>query len=191
MKVIKGFEELLAAMQPEQLEGLLATMQQELEKKKQESKDKAFPFPQYEERLEKAQAEMGELLKAFIDEGAVAASIVMSCTAFDGKGTSVGLCIYNTLDDLNEDGLSAALDVFINPRRIAILKLLIPANMTASEISKKTGLVGGQLYHHLECLINANLIEKRGDTYRTKGDTQALLCGLSAAVGGMNIAKPI
>ncbi|MCL2373430.1 MAG: winged helix-turn-helix domain-containing protein, partial [Defluviitaleaceae bacterium] len=149
----------------------------------------SFPFSKYEAELDKAQDEMGKVLKSFVAEGAVAASVLVSSTAYDKNGVGASLCVFHTLDDLVEDGLSAALDPFTNPRRITILKLLIPQGMTASEISKKTGLIGGQLYHHLSCLESADLIEKRGDTYHTKGYTQALLCGLSAAVGGMKIAN--
>jgi DNA segregation ATPase FtsK/SpoIIIE-like protein len=187
MKIIKTLEEMLANMNPDDLEGLMAAMQQELEKKKNEPKNDEFPNTQHKEQLDKAQHEMGEFLKTVIADGAAAVSVAMSCTAFDGNGTAA-VCVLHSLDDLNEDGLSAALDVFTNPRRIAVLKLLIPAGMGASEISKKTGLIGGQLYHHLACLENAGLIVKYGDTYRAKADTTALLCSLNAAVGGTKIA---
>jgi len=187
----ESIRESLPGMQPDELnknlEALAAAFVNSI-KEALPKPDETFPFSKYEAELDQAHDGMGKVLKSIVAEGAVAASTLVSCTAYDKKGVSASLCIFHTLDDLVEDGLSAALDPFTNPRRITILKLLIPQGMTASEISKKTGLIGGQLYHHLSCLESADLVEKRGDIYHTKGHTQSLLCGLSAAVGGMKIA---
>ncbi len=173
------------------LETRLEEMQKELEQLKNpkpEDKNNDL-FETHREALAEAQKSVMDVLKKMIEDGAKAAGTVISVTAFDGTGNGTGTSVFHSLDDLAEDGLAAALDVFTNPRRISILKLLIPEAMTPSEISRNTGLVGGQLYHHLSILENAGLLFKTADKYRTKGETQILLCGLHAAVGGMDIAK--
>jgi DNA-binding transcriptional ArsR family regulator len=100
-----------------------------------------------------------------------------------------GTGTFSSFDDLNEEGLSAALDAYTNPRRIAILKVLVKGEMTATEISQRTGLQSGQLYHHLSILESAKLINKTADRYKADTRVQGLLCGLYAVIGGMDIAR--
>ena len=179
----------------EELEARLAEMQRELEKLKNpvaEEKKKANPFEKYKDELAIAQKSVINIFKQMLEDGEQAVSTVLSATAFKGSsnsGNSSSTINIKIVDDINEDGMAAALDIFTNPRRIAVLKLLISKELTPSEISQQTGLVGGQLYHHLSILENAGLIEKSSDKYRTKGEAQTLLCGLYAIVGGMDIAK--
>ena len=105
------------------------------------------------------------------------------------NGTSISSTCIESIDNISEEGISAALEVFTNPRRIAILKVLMGQRLTATEITQKTGLVGGQLYHHLSNLDNAGLIIKEDEKYRAHPDAPALLIGLYATLGGMKIAR--
>ena len=106
-----------------------------------------------------------------------------------GSGTGT----FSSFDEFPEESIAAALDVFTNPRRITILKVLISgiqnAEMTATEISQRTGLQSGQLYHHLSILESAKLIIKTAEKYKADNRTQGLLCGLFAVIGGMDIAR--
>ena len=100
-----------------------------------------------------------------------------------------GTGTFSSFDDLNEEGLAAALDVFTNPRRISILKVLAKGNMSASEIAQSTGLKSGQLHHHLSILESAKLICKNADKYEADSRIQGLLYGLFAVAGGMEITR--
>lgn len=178
---ITELEEKLGLLQKE-----LNLLKGETEKPLQEERD---PFREFKDRLEEAQKEVLLIEKEMVEAGVEAVSTTIGVSKFNGEGTGIGTSVFGSLNDLDEDRMAAALDVFTNPRRITILKLLIPEALTASEISQRTGLVGGQLYHHLTCLENAKLIEKERDRYRTVGSTQTLLCGLYAAIGGMEISR--
>ena len=109
----------------------------------------------------------------------------------DRSGTHANTACIHDIDSVNEEGIAAACEVFTNPRRIAVLKVLFKESLlTASEIGQRTGLVGGQLYHHLSALEAAELIRKVGDKYETDSAVLGLLCAIEATVGGMKIAKP-
>ena len=105
------------------------------------------------------------------------------------SGTTMSSSCIDSFDEISEEGLSAALEVFTNPRRINILKVLMSQPLTATEITQKTGLVGGQLYHHLSNLENAGLIIKENEKYRNHPDAPKFLICLYAALGGMKIAR--
>ncbi len=47
-----------------------------------------------------------------------------------------------------------------NLYRLKILSLLTKESRSANEISESPNIEGGQLYHHLEYLLNAHYIEK-------------------------------
>ncbi|MCL1786426.1 MAG: winged helix-turn-helix domain-containing protein [Defluviitaleaceae bacterium] len=178
-----------------ELEAQLAHMQQELEKMKQTQDQppaKPDPFTIYQPQLEKAQAEIQDIFKDMgKNHGTVLASTVVGIAyTRGGFAGNVGTCVCHTVDEIPEEALATALDVFSNPRRITVLKALMRQPLTGSEISQKTGLVGGQLYHHLSILENAGLIHKNGDRYEILDSAQLLLGGLYAAVGGMDMARP-
>jgi len=179
-----------------ELEEKLALMQKELEVMKENEANKqpsvsAVVHEKYKERWRKNQDEVMDMLKDMINEGVGAASVVITITKFvpDSINSGIGLVTMDSLEDISEDKISTALDVFTNPRRIALLKLLIIKTLTASEIARETGLAGGQLYHHLSILENAKLIERNGDKYSTNGRAQTLLCGLNSALGGMDMTR--
>ena len=104
------------------------------------------------------------------------------------KGAKTFIC--TSLDDIDEDEMVSALEPFANPRRIKLLKVLMERTLPANEISQATGLVGGQLYHHLQNLESAKLIEKTGDRYKATVKAHIILCSFSAAMttGGIIIA---
>ena len=52
-----------------------------------------------------------------------------------------------------------AMGVFSNENRVRILQALLKGARTSSELSRETGLEGGQLYHHLKELMLAGYVE--------------------------------
>ena len=133
-----------------------------------------------------------EKMKKIFEETNIlaAAACISKSVTLHNNGTSINSACIESFDEIDEEGLSAAAEVFTNPRRIAILKVLIAhQDLTATEITQKTGLVGGQLYHHLSNLENAGLIVKQNEKYKVYTNTQGILISLYAVLGGMNIAK--
>jgi len=183
----------MATTKISELEEKLILMQKELEAlKDKEAKEatNSTTYDKFKEKMEVAQNEVMAVLKEVVEtEKVVAAGACISHIKIKGESTNVGWFSLSSFDAIDEDSIATALDVFTNPRRITLIKLLIHKELSASEITKETGLAGGQLYHHLSCLESARLILKDGDKYRTRGEAQSLLIGLHAAVGGMSIAK--
>jgi len=130
---------------------------------------------------------MGKML--IDNDGIKALTAILIATKFDKLSKVISTCVCASLDDINEDGLSAALEPFTNPRRVKLLKVLIEKDLPANEISQTTGLVGGQLYHHLQNLESAGLIEKLADRYRATDSAKSVLCAVYTAIGGMRIAQ--
>jgi DNA-binding transcriptional ArsR family regulator len=182
-----------------ELEEQLALMQKEIERLKQENNAPAVPsqsvWDKHKDKLESAQKNMfNEYGKILHEENIHSITTYISVGKFPDTGKIEMLCsgtgMFSSLDDLNEEGLAAALDVYTNPRRIAILKVLVKAEMmSATEISQRTGLQSGQLYHHLSILESAGLIIKTAEKYKADKRTQGILCGLFAVIGGMDIAR--
>ena len=75
------------------------------------------------------------------------------------------------------------LSPFSSEQRILILKTLIKGDRSSSELSRETGLEGGQLYHHLKELALAEYIEpkERGIYSLTEKGQMALLTVLAMA----------
>lgn len=91
---------------------------------------------------------------------------------------------YKTIKELPENDISQMLEPFSNPRRITIMKELFNLSLRANELSTKTGLVGGQLYHHISFLEKSNIILRTGDEYTlTSKGIQILL--MLASVSGL------
>ena len=130
---------------------------------------------------------MGNMLNDNDDIKALTA--ISNATKFDKLLKVITTCVFTSLDDVDEDGLSAALEPFTNPRRVKLLKVLIEKDLPSNEISQTTGLVGGQLYHHLQNLESAGLIEKLADRYRATDSAKSVLCAVYTAIGGMRIAQ--
>lgn len=51
---------------------------------------------------------------------------------------------------------------FSNENRVRIMQVLLEGPKTSSELSRETGLEGGQLYHHLKDLMLAGYVEAVG-----------------------------
>ena len=176
-----------------ELETQLLQMQAAIDKLKQENERasaKPDPFAVYEPQLEKAQTEIQEIFQDMSQnyDTILVSTVIGIGRARGGLVSGCGTYVCTSIDEISEEGLATALDVFSNPRRITVLKALICTSLTGSEISQKTGLVGGQLYHHLSILENAKLIRKNSDKYEILDNAQLLLGGLYAAVGGMEVA---
>ncbi len=79
--------------------------------------------------------------------------------------------------DLNPKKIATFCESLSNECRVKILKALYDGTKTSSELSKITGLEGGQLYHHLRILIQNRLISvrRRGEYQITGFGIQALL----------------
>jgi len=181
-----------------ELEMQLAAMQEEIGRLKQtgeEIKEKApDPYLIYEERIKTAQKELHDIFLEMNKEyGVLYASTSVGMAQARGVAvTGCGSTVSNDFASFPEEGIAVALDVFTHPGRINILKFLMSGDATASQISHKTGLVGGQLYHHLSILENAKFIHKHGnahDGYYIDSSAQLLLGGIYATIGGMEIAR--
>jgi len=178
-----------------ELEERLASMQKELEElKKEEKKVKGGIYEKYKDRLNKAEKEVRDIIAEMVNEGADIVSVAITAGKhYHKRINQAGLAI-TSIENIPEDGISAALDVFTNPRRIALLKSLMMCGKSANALSKETGLIGGQLYHHLSSLENAGLIGKHNHAngyveYYTNDIAYFLLNGISAVVGAMDIAR--
>jgi len=189
-----------APMDLSQLAAQLANLQKQLDALKNSPAEpgpgekghdyaKSEHFQAFKTDLAAAQKNLLDIMKTFADRERVFIATCITATSYNGQGNGTGTSYFNSLDSIDEDSLSASLEPFTNPRRIALLKVLIDRPLTVSEITHDTGLVGGQLYHHLTNLIEAGLINKKGDKYYACGQTQGLIAGLIAAIGGTKIAQ--
>ena len=127
-----------------------------------------------------------EIEKIFIENNNITAvSICISETITpNGHDKNTTTTCIKSFDEINEEALSNAVEVFTNPRRIAILKNLIEhGSLTATELNRKTGLVGGQLYHHLSNLESEQLITKENEKYKVNKGVQGMLLDLYNAFG--------
>jgi DNA-binding transcriptional ArsR family regulator len=184
-----------------EMEAQLALMQEELERMKRgdvEPAETHVPtrgiYEKYSDRIEAVRDDMFNLFGEIVHEEKIhSVTTYVSAGKNPCSGNIELLCtgtgIFSSFDDISEEGLSAALDVYTNPRRIAILKALAKSELSASEISQRTRLQGGQLYHHLSILESAKLITKTTDKYKSNPKVPGLLTGLHAVIGGMEIAR--
>ena len=180
----------------------LQKLQEEVAQLKKENQDlkengKENSEPKFNNKHSQIMDNVGKYASQEIDkilnENGVKAMAICICKAikYEGSGTNISATCIESFNDLNEEGISATAEIFTNPRRIAILKILIEENgaLTATEITQKTGLVGGQLYHHLANLENAGLIVKESEKYKAHGSAHGLLISLYAVLGGMKLAR--
>ena len=188
----------------DEIKDALKLLQEKVEKLEKENKElkgenveipkecSVDPMEKYRNELTKLENEISGLMNQICDETeykmiAMCISKVRINSRFGG--TDVSLSYSKSFDSICVEGIAAAAEVFTNPRRIEILKVLAFDDLTASEIAQKTGLVGGQLYHHLSNLENAGLISKENDKYKAAQGTYGLLTSLLAVLGRMKIAK--
>jgi sugar-specific transcriptional regulator TrmB len=180
----------------------LQKLQEEIEKLKKENQALREEKKKIEEEPDFLREYAAEL-----NESVQPVALIMKKIFAQNKIDAMAMCISNTrtgvnsdelhvttaylksIEDFNEESFSAACETFANPRRLSILKLLVKEKLTASEIGQKTGLVGGQLYHHLSSLENASLIKKDGDKYESHPVLCSMLIDMCAAFGGVPTAK--
>lgn len=178
-------------MNLQELEKQLATMQEEIARLKKEEAKPKLPAIE-EDAFQKVLDEMRSIfIEAVTGKDLILASTVIGmCSDENGKINCGQATLTSTqIQDFHEETLATAMDVFSNPRRITIIKHLISGSLSASEISQRTGLIGGQLYHHLSILENAKLIHKSAEKYSAPPSTQTMLSGLFALAGGMEFAR--
>jgi len=187
----------------DELKETLKMLQEKVEKLEKENKElksengeipkecSADPMEKYRNDLTRMENEIAGLMNQICDETEfkMIAMCISKVRINRFGGTDVSLSYSKSFDDICAEGIAAAAEVFTNPRRIEILKVLAFDDLTASEIAQKTGLVGGQLYHHLSNLENAGLISKENEKYKAAQGTYGLLTSLLAVLGRMKIAK--
>ena len=181
-----------------ELEEQVVLMQKEIERLKQNNDSPSVSshviYEKYKEQIETVRDKMfnayGEIVH-MENLSSITTYVSVGKDTRDGKIKMLctGTAIFGPLDDLNEEGLSAALDVFTNPRRISILKVLAKGDMSAPEIGQITNLKSGQLHHHLSTLESAKLIVKTADKYKVDDRVQGWLYGLFAIIGNMEITR--
>lgn len=196
-------KQVIAKMQ-EQIEAQRAQMQENFAKmheqitKLKNERESPQPPPQdnhpAQDEFFKATDRMSDIFKEAVEnhlyKPILASTVIGFCPDENGRLVGGQSTLTSTsIQNFHEEGLATAMDVFSNPRRINIIKNLMAGPLTASEITHKTGLVGGQLYHHLGILENARLIEKSAEKYSAPKSTQLMLGGLFALAGGMQFVK--
>lgn len=166
----------------EQLQANLEAMQKQIDHLKAE-----------ENKPEKSSMDVArETLAAAISDEArknkklISTSLTTVTNKYGGLVGTSSTCIEDNIDDIDEDVLAVKLEPFTNPKRIAILKALQNEDLTATDISMKTRCVGGQLYHHLNNLVNAGLIYKESDKFKI--GHQTILIALNTVICLINNA---
>lgn len=196
-------EDIFSAMGLPEIKNEMQKLQEEIEKLKRENQalkeekgqaeEKPGLLQEYAAELDEAMKPVKKLLDKIFEENkieAMATCISKIHIPERTSGTNLNTAVLKSIDDdFNEESFAAACEVFTNPRRLTILKLLIKENLTASGIGQKTGLVGGQLYHHLTNLENAGLIKKDGDIYMIMPQVCEMLIEMYTVCGMMKIAK--
>ena len=179
----------------QEIKSEIQKLQEEIKLLKNENKklkgadeaEKRFNLPEaYKAELDEAIKPVSQLIDKIFEENSIEAMVVSISKTRNGSACLKS--VLKSIDDLNEESLAAVCEVFANPRRIAILKILSWESLTASEIGQRTGLVGGQLYHHLASLEGQHFIKKSDDKYEMKTDAHIMLMELYACFGFMLVA---
>lgn len=90
---------------------------------------------------------------------AVGEPVIVSATR-DEQGGWVNTSAVRGLMKLPLDKVVFILSPFSSEQRLKILLLLHEYPKSSTDLSNATGLEGGQLYHHIEELVNAKYVEK-------------------------------
>ncbi|SHF72788.1 regulatory protein, arsR family [Caldanaerobius fijiensis DSM 17918] len=90
---------------------------------------------------------------------------------------------FKSLNEIPENEITDELEPFTNPRRIKIMKVLFNQSLQGNELSKLTGLVGGQLYHHLSILEKSDIIERNENNYSLTSKGARILFLLATIAG--------
>lgn len=188
---LNSFEELVKKVQSLELEvnKLKKIVNFESNELQHQQVDSISPlFAEQEESIQQSIDKIQESIKILLDSGNSAFSLTTGRFKRH-DGTTEGWMTAakcGTIDELPEDKISEILEPFTNPRRIKVLKELYKSKLAANELSQKTGLVGGQLYHHLSILEKGKLISKEGDLYTLKSRGARVLFLLGAVAGDIS-----
>ncbi|MBO3804150.1 MAG: helix-turn-helix transcriptional regulator [Candidatus Brockarchaeota archaeon] len=102
-------------------------------------------------------AEIGKVVKKWYD--AVKRGVIVSATR-EELGGWANASEVQSLTKLPLDRVVFLLSPFSSEQRLRILLLLLEYPKASTDLSKTTGFEGGQLYHHLEELMEAKYVEK-------------------------------
>lgn len=139
--------------------------------------------------LETAQKTYVNAITKIKDCGYAIASSIVGIDTMYSKGVSVGVYTTNQPFDFDSDKFISALEPFTNAKRLELIKVLANESLTSGEISKRTGLLGGQLYHHLSSLETAGFLDKNEEKYQMKGEAITAFMALISAVSGTELSK--
>ncbi|MGE5578938.1 MAG: ArsR/SmtB family transcription factor [Bacillota bacterium] len=84
-----------------------------------------------------------------------------------------------------DDEIVAFASAFTNPGRLKIMRAVSHGSCTAAELAEETGLVGGQLYHHLKELVHGGFVlqEERGSYVLSPKIGKPAYLGMSLLAG--------
>jgi len=127
---------------------------------------------------------MKEMLKE--KESGICMSAVFSAGGDEYGGLSETVfCSVDSVEKIDESKISATVEAFSSPKRIAIIKALIAKKfLSSNELTMKTGCIGGQLYHHLSTLESAQIVCKSNEMYTLTDSGRNIINGILGIVFG-------
>ena len=133
--------------------------------------------------------ELLQIMKRMIKEGGICMSAVFSVGGEEyGESSEAVFCSVDNIEKIDESKISAAVEAFSSPKRIAIIKALIAKKfLSSNELTMKTGCIGGQLYHHLSNLEAAQIVCKSNEMYTLTDSGRNIINGILGIVFGEKI----
>jgi len=130
--------------------------------------------------------ELLQIMKEMIKEGGICMSAIFTVGGEEYGGLSESvLCSVENVEKIDESKISAAVEAFSSPKRIAIIKALIAKKyLSSNELTMKTGCIGGQLYHHLSNLEAAQIVCKSNELYTLTDSGRNIINGILGIVFG-------
>jgi len=130
--------------------------------------------------------ELLKIMNEMIKEGGICISAVFSVGGEEYGGLSEAVfCSVDNIEKIDESKISAAVEAFSSPKRIAIIKALIAKKyLSSNELTMKTGCIGGQLYHHLSNLETAQIVCKSNELYTLTDSGRNIINGILGIVFG-------
>lgn len=186
---LSDFDEALAAI--DRLRGLVAGMQ---------ARERCLEPPDgaTEPRDGNLSPEVADLLRTIkqtmVDPGARENGVtvlfaLLRNTKDSGQSSTVSCSSEADIERVlvSDDELVSFATAFANPARLRIMRTLAGAARSSAELSEATGLVGGQLYHHLRELIHIGFVRQEArNSY-----TLTVSTGMSAYLGLNLLAKTV
>jgi hypothetical protein len=141
------------------------------------------------EQFKEKSNELLQIMKEMIKESGICMSAVFSVGGEEYGGLSETVfCSVDNIEKIDESKISAAVEAFSSPKRIAIIKALIAKKfLSSNELTMKTGCIGGQLYHHLSNLEAAQIVCKSNEMYTLTDSGRNIINGILGIVFGEKI----